>query len=445
MSTDLETALRDMLHERAGDITALPPRLTHPGQLPHVDGAELLDLGAPHHSARSSRWLLAAAVAVIIAIAGTVLGIRHLADHDPRPAAPNTVTPTGAPTTTTSTSASPPPKPASYPNGLHPLACFTNLPPAWQRFLAGPSPEGGDSQPVALTSSGGVISIVSSGWRQKLILDSPGHTPRVLFTNSGADSNGERTGVLDVSSAANWVVFEYMYGYGQGGPGPVQIEAVDLNTGAIQVVRPTTQNDATIVPGIVLFHGVVYWAEIDAGQGLSTGRVVGFNLSSRRSRVLDSGNVTAPIVESGGLYWGKGSKIVTYRAGQLPPGYRVLPMKSSSGLASSAGVDAWLSPSENSIRMWHKGLAASVTVLSGKHVLQLNGLSGHFLFWSRSGSGSYVMDTRTGAAAPLPANEDRRLVRLPPSRTSGYQPVMRYATPSGLGPVITNSLPGLHC
>jgi hypothetical protein len=97
MSTQLESALREMLRERATDIDALPARLAHlkdPTEVP-ID-EEVLDARPARHSA----WLLAAAVALVVAVAGAVVGIRQLSSHDTRPATPNSVTPTSIATST---------------------------------------------------------------------------------------------------------------------------------------------------------------------------------------------------------------------------------------------------------------------------------------------------------------------------------------------------------
>ncbi|HEU5005349.1 MAG TPA: hypothetical protein VFT67_00175, partial [Jatrophihabitantaceae bacterium] len=71
MSTTLETALRDMLQERAGDIEAVPARLTHLERDADFEpDEEVLDARPTRHSA----WLLAAAVALVVAVAGAIIG-----------------------------------------------------------------------------------------------------------------------------------------------------------------------------------------------------------------------------------------------------------------------------------------------------------------------------------------------------------------------------------
>lgn len=78
---DLESALRDMLRERAEDITDLPDSLTEFDVSGHTEPASNDDLGDLHHRGRRSRWLPAAAAAAIVVIAGGVVGVRQLADQ----------------------------------------------------------------------------------------------------------------------------------------------------------------------------------------------------------------------------------------------------------------------------------------------------------------------------------------------------------------------------
>lgn len=85
---DLENRLRNMLRERAEDITDAPDGLTRLGgsQAPgtgHVD-----DLANPRRRLRRSRWLPAVIAAAIVVISGGVVGIHQLVNQQSGPTAP---------------------------------------------------------------------------------------------------------------------------------------------------------------------------------------------------------------------------------------------------------------------------------------------------------------------------------------------------------------------
>jgi hypothetical protein len=96
MSASLETALQEMLRERASDIETLP---AHLGEL---DRDETLSW-RPDRRRDHSRWLLVAAAAVVLAIAGSIIGIRSATEHGPtntpatKPASPAVTTTAPAP------------------------------------------------------------------------------------------------------------------------------------------------------------------------------------------------------------------------------------------------------------------------------------------------------------------------------------------------------------
>jgi hypothetical protein len=99
MTDPIETALRSMLRERAGDVTEVP-------------GAAL-DLDQPHHAAPAqashrSWFLVAASIVAVLAVAAGVVGIQRATRHRSVAGPTNPVTPTSQPPTQPSTQASPP-------------------------------------------------------------------------------------------------------------------------------------------------------------------------------------------------------------------------------------------------------------------------------------------------------------------------------------------------
>jgi hypothetical protein len=96
--TDLDTAVRAMLRERAGDIDSLP------ADFADLNSLDVLDVGPLHELAhrRRTAWLIAAAVAVVLTVVGAAVAIRSggptrtpAATHSPT--SPPTATPTISP------------------------------------------------------------------------------------------------------------------------------------------------------------------------------------------------------------------------------------------------------------------------------------------------------------------------------------------------------------
>jgi hypothetical protein len=98
--SDLDTALRAMLRERANDIDALPAAIAE------LNGLDIVDTGRRHHSPQGRRtaWLIAAAVAAVLAVVGAAVAIRsgsatkHLSPATPSPTQ-HTSSPSPTPTT----------------------------------------------------------------------------------------------------------------------------------------------------------------------------------------------------------------------------------------------------------------------------------------------------------------------------------------------------------
>jgi hypothetical protein len=100
--TELETALRSMLHERASDIDTLPVDFVHLGSLDVLDLDSHRAVDRPRHR---TPWLIAASVAAVLAVVGGAVALRSGASHR-TPAATHSPTPT--PTHTTAPDPFPP-------------------------------------------------------------------------------------------------------------------------------------------------------------------------------------------------------------------------------------------------------------------------------------------------------------------------------------------------
>lgn len=436
MSTTLETALRDMLQERAGDIEAVPARLTHLERDADFEpDEEVLDARPTRHSA----WLLAAAVALVVAVAGAIIGIRQLGSHDTRPATPNSPAPTTTPTA------------PAHPGGLHPAACTVALPSQWARALfvdgavEAPGPAASAGLPIlAMTPSGDVVSSTNAVPRQ-LVLVRPDHSIVRLYTAPRTVPGQGTVRIGDAVANSRWVVFSLILGGGQGARGGIY--AVSLASHAVETVRSTALGALPIVSEPVLLDSKVYWSE-----GMSTGpmSVYAYDLATGARNTLDTGQVSPPVSVGRGLVWWHGSSLVEHVRPTLPPGYTLQP-STADVLLSDGGTRAWAAQQggREVLRMSTPAHPDPVTVFTttdSDAVLSPLALSGPYLIWSGPGDIT-VLDTRTGATTAL-------------VRTGGLQQGFETAAAAhqvlalndvgskgGAQLILTavSALPGLHC
>jgi len=192
-----------------------------------------------------------------------------------------------------------------------------------------------------------------------------------------------------------------------------------------------------------VLDGVVYWSE-----GLSVGpdHVYAYDLATRQRHTLDRSatlDILGPEVLGGGIYWSKADRTVTYRAGNLPPGFDVLVGKGYGGLITDGNRQAWVQPiGQRFVVKMRIGNAAPVTVLGpSTDPVEVSGLVGPYLL-----VGSTVLDTRTGAATDLNPTADTFADVAAGGGTiavslSGASPVRQ-----GLLAVLNEAtLPGLRC
>lgn len=447
MSADLETALRDMLHERAADITTLPPRLTHPDQLADTDTTELLDeidLGEPHRPGRHSRWLLAAAVAVIVVIAGAVVGIHQLADDNARPATPNSVTPTTTPTSAPTISRSPSPTPTtsthlSEADGLHAASCTVSLPAAWQHAIdAGTvTMPGYTLQAMAMSASGTVVADASQGHTHKLVLIDPDGTIRTLYASQAPPGWGE----VDFGWAAfagNQVAFTVLIQSHQGGPGPTQIDLIDIRTGAITVARASGATDGSIVNGVVQRAGKIYWTEYLVGKVTAHE----YDIDTRSARSITEGDYAAAI------------------RGNLPSRIAIQAEKNAAhGRDVDRGVYAWTAyegaqmpnapTPPTALWLWQAGMDEPLLVSRAPLLTPALAMP-YVISGAPTGGRLAVLDTRTGAVATTGKMPRFAMLDagMPTAITEGGEIAMEIPQTDRrfqLTIFSTKGLPGLHC
>lgn len=381
--TDLDTALRDMLRARATDIDALPAGLAH---FERVAERAADQSDAPVHPRRTA-WLVAAAVAAVLAVVGTAIAVRAGGGNRPTPA-----THRSRPTT----------HHTRAPSSLRPLRCTAPLPADWRHALAAGtvSVPGHRLVPLAVTDDGSVLAdeaaAVAVPHTHELVLVAATGSVRTLYdTPPPASWNGMRIGT--VSTAGDWAAFALLVQAQSGGQGPVQIELVNIKTGVERTLRATAPNDARIVLGPALERGSVYWTEIDADRGLSTGRVRRYDIATRTTSVVSSGAVSAPVVSGGAVYWTRNGALVGPGNPTLPAGFDLEgAIKQDAPLLSDGATHAWLDVTTmSSIKASTNGQAA-VTVVPRDKGGRPTGLTGDLLWWPGD-----VLDLRSGAALGL--------------------------------------------
>lgn len=343
----------------------------------------------PAHAAQPARrWLpvLAAAMAVAIVAAGVALGVHFR--HSNKPAHPK-------PTPTTSSL----PAPAT----LHALRCTVPVPEAWRGAIAAGtvSIAGRKLIPLAVTDAGDVLAdeaaAVALPHTHKLVLVTRAGTVRTLYGKQPPASwNGMRIG--DVSTEAGWAAFGLLVQAQSGGQGPVQIELVNLSTGAQRTLRPTAPNDVTIVLGPALADGAVYWIEMDNGQGLQTGRVYRYDISTGRRAQVDHGVVFGPLSSDGRVYWLNKDIVEQGRTpSSLPAGFDLAAaVREDAPLLVDGPTYAWLDTATMSSIKAATGGAGPITAVPADHGGRPTGLTGDLLWW-----GDAVLDLGTGAAVDV--------------------------------------------
>lgn len=415
MTTPLEGALREMLHERAGDIQDFPARLARLEDRTEVPiDEDLLDSRAARHSG----WLLAAAVALIVAIAGAIVGIRQLSGHDTPPATPNSVAPTS---TLTSTPTSAPTRPSASPSTSKspaatdvPLACKATLPNAWRAALgSAPSAEGAQSATAMQVLPNGDVLVArdfGQGQPRDVAIISPGKAPRSIFTVPDPQ-------LLDVQSAAisgNWLMVSVgerprpRKGTIPGDspmPNVVHLYVIDLRSGDQKQIASTTLLDGskggrTINLAVVL-DGKVYW-DVRSHYGSRTGVIKAYDLATGATNTAYSGAMDYLIASAAGI--GATDSTHVYVHAALPPIVRDnLSARYPLSIATDGTAHAWeVLPHE--LAWWKPGLARPRYL----HVTQPFGQGG-FIVSGRYVVGGLIVDMTTGAearytaASPVPA------------------------------------------
>ena len=399
MSTETETRLRAALHASADVITDETPE----------------PMRAPA-SRRPVWWPLLAAAAVVLAVAALALVVRG--DGGTKHRIPPIHHTSG-------------PAPV-----LHRQACTVPLPDAWAQAVSTSTLPG--LQALAVTDDGAVLA-ARVDRPDLMIVGRNGHA-RLLYAAPRSVPGLGNVRVTHVSVEGTWAAV--LLGIDEGETAPDGIVAVNIKTGAVRTARSLLLGTLPIVQVPFVLSGVVYWSE-----GLSVGpdHVYAYDIARRHRRTLDTSrqpDILGPVALGGGIYWQKADRVVTYRAGDLPPGFDVLVGKGYAGLTTDGDRQAWVQQvGERFVVKMRVGNGAPVTVLGPmSDAPQVTELAGPYLL-----TGISVLDTRTGAATSLVSSNYPYTTSAGGSKTIA---ISRRESPTAapqLSLLDIAKLPELHC
>ncbi len=407
----------------------------------------------PPRPSRTRGWtvpLIAAAV-VLLVVSATVL----LAAKVHRPGRPATPPASSAPLTPTPTvtSTAPPPTPTTTPapltviDGIHPITCRTTNADTVMRQLrnvqamtALGTPDLSGLPILSVTPTGDVLTGPQSYGKLDLVSSSGGIS--VLYTAPGVSDPTARVSWAQADS--RWVAFAESVGQGQSSI--VSLAVIDRASGTATVFRRYAAIGSTMALPPVLYDGAVYWTE----RTSTTGAVLRYDPATGQTSTLATGTNLSPVVMTGGgLYWQAGTTLVTYRGGQLPPGFALTGGKLTAPVTDGT-TSVWVAPltadSPLTLELSRPGMTRPVPIVqepASAGLLVPLAVAGPYVLW-QDNTGIVALDTRTGAATVL----------LPPNVT--------FANAAANGPTLAlneigskggaalllghiDTLPRLHC
>ncbi|HEU5269169.1 MAG TPA: hypothetical protein VFU36_04530 [Jatrophihabitans sp.] len=386
--TELEERLTAMLHRRADELTGAPSfRLEPTGRSRH----RLAPLG-----------VAAAVAAVVIAVGGTVVGIRSI--HHATPAAS-----TPAPST---------PAPSSPTPSASTTTCTVGMPASWQRAIsAGTIPLDHPYNEVISVRPGTGEYLVRQLTAQPTPSGLSGQATLALFDGkNGQDIATLPEGtepVADGSAAidAGWIVYGVHRPGGNSNYSKVVLH--DRRTGHDRVLDQAGDADSgdQLIGDPVLFGGKVYWSEVNFAQNHST--IKSYDLSSG---VTDAQPL--PAVAIGLLDYGTGLAIE--RSGESSTSlanYLGAPL-AQPVLAAAAGSGAEYFTFDGGTLRWWSGYPADVLYSNRpgsatvERLVVPAGSPGEFAgvntwpFVATAAKGAGMVDLRANVLVSLPRGTD---------------------------------------
>jgi hypothetical protein len=419
--TDLDDALRTMLRQRAHDVDAVPSHLLRPDELA---GDEVVDL-APRRR-HNTIQLIAASVVAVLALAGALVGLRHLGGHG---------TPTGSPTSTSST----PPVEADG------RECRAILPAAWRTAFTATVALGspGSSTVLGVSDTGAALISRDVGSTHDVVLVQPGGGPATVLqvpANLEAYTGGlyGSYAVVPLYWAPNSTVTSTV----------MRLDVINLHTGVVTRIAGTSTAARTsgqhVVDGAVVLDGAVYY---DRRTDASHGVLMKYDLRTGRTSTAYSGPVGtggAPVRASaaGVVVADPGGGFTLRVRVSLPPAVAGRIGQSAITAGTDGTAYAWFDQLKQTINWWTPGqavrtLRATLGQPDGDDTIPRVDVAGPYVFYS--GPQLQVVDTRTGAVATLP----NVVVASGGDYVGTY--VTAHHSSAQAGVVDTSTLPALTC
>jgi len=444
MSSDLEQRLRAAL-AAAAELVIDEPVPAPSAARPAGRRAGAADTRRRRFTSRPGvRTLAAAGAALVLMIAGLAIGL-HLRGSPSRPAQPVQPPPsTSMPPPSSSSSGVPAPDAP-----VHAAACAVPLPGSWQQAIAAGAVQlAGPATLLAIGPSGDALAYVQAPPHGELVLISPDRATRVLYqlpaTMSGFSQLRIGGGQLD----AHWAMFTIIIGAGEGSLRGIY--AVGLATGEVRVARSVADGSSSEVPEPVLLDGRVYWNEHDGG---GNGAVYSYDLAAGVRRTLDTGQLGAPGVLLGQVYWAKDSSTVwASGAPTLPPGFELNARKVVQLVhdGTTYAWGAWEASGRDFrhvVKMIAEPMRSPAIVYpppSPEDMSDPVALTGPYLLLDDMGT-VIALDTRTGATTVLEASDSVIMINALAANGVIALAIGDSGSGSRIAIVSASQLPGLNC
>jgi len=413
--SDLHNFEQDLRADLAATATRISPS---PGAPERAIERALTPAGAPRERVPVLRWLLplAAAAAVLILASATVLLIdaRGTSRSGP-PTRPGGASPA---LTSSASAPTPPPSPAGQPtlpvvDGVHPASCRAADPSGFAnafRPVGSGSPTSYDlaGSPILSVTSDGDVLAGPRSMPGRLDLITPAGSVTTLYKTADVPlEQGESAMITAAQADSRWVEFAVSIGNGQLNVRRLAI--LDRASGAVTAFRSLPANSLIIILPPVLFQDAVYWTELDSG---GSGSVFRYDPVTGRTVTIGSGTLlSSPTLIGGGLYWQRGSQVVTYRPGRISAGYplggREVGPPVTDGTTSVWATTVGSPPDARvELMLSRPGVKSAIAIYqtSADGFADPRAVVGPFVMWKDTTS-LVVLDTRTGATAtPFPAS-----------------------------------------
>jgi hypothetical protein len=357
---DLDTALRDMLRERAQDITTVPPRLLDLDAEPEPTGP------------RPNYWLIAAAVAAVLAVAAAITSFALLREKTPPPAKPVPVRVTRL------------------------QGCETTLPRVWVQAMkqASDAPAG---TVLKVATDGSALVVPSNASREVDLDTATSHRALPLAVPTGLSPGA-------AAFSGNYAVIALTR---TAIPLLERIDIVDLRS-----LRTVHSLHVGAVGGaasesMAVSNGRVYWDQRDSAQA-KRGTIRSYDIATGRQQVVYSGPEVAPRASAAGVYWAAPNQpaAVHIPADDLPTALTHATTPVSRVTMVSDGTHyAWYDAADSRIG-WFDGREIRYLPANKLPIVQHRpaevAVAGPYVFYldlARSHGG--VVDIRSGAAGDL--------------------------------------------